>query len=91
MITVVREVQWHPFRKYLCPGQCQRGLLGWSIPVANLVPGWGTYLGCGFDPSLVREATHRRFSLTSVFLSLPSSVSERNEKMSLGEVKEMFL
>ena len=49
------------------------------------IPGQGACLGCGFDsqPRLIQEATDPCFSLAS--MSLPSSLSKSNEKMSSGE------
>ena len=55
--------------------------------VEGSIPGQGTYLGCSFDPQLglEQEATDPCFSLTSMFLSLPSSLSKTNEDIFLGE------
>lgn len=46
-----------------------------------------THLGCVINhrPRYVWEAPDRCSSLTSIFLSLPSSLSKINENMSLGE------
>ena len=47
--------------------------------VASSIPGQGTCLGCGPGPWLgcVRQATHRCFSLSSMFLSLSPPLSKR--------------
>ena len=72
----------------LCPGCC--GSLGWSIihsqGATGLIPGQGTFLGCGFNPQLGRvwEAIDWCFSLVSTFLflpyCLPSSISKAMKK-----------
>ena len=66
-----------------------------SQRVAASVPGQGTYLGCMFDPGpgcmhphlgvdslsgQVQEATCWCFSLASVFVSLPSSITALKKK-----------
>ena len=64
--------------------------------VAGSIPVQGTYLGCVFDP-LSRhrwKAANWCFSLTTMFLSLPLSLSlslkAMGEKMSSGEDKKNF-
>ena len=57
-----------------------------ELRVSVLIPGQGTRLGFGFSPWWAREpeAADGCFSLTSVFLSLPS-LSLRSLSMSLSE------
>ena len=75
-------------QRFLCVlnngGAALAGWLRWleHLPmhqkVAGLIPRQGMYLGCGFDPwsKRIQEATNRCLSLTSMFLSLPSSLSK---------------
>ena len=59
-------------------------MLSCNGKVKGLIPGQGTYLGCGFDPWLGRvlEATSWCFSLAWMFPSLPVSLPlfKKNEK-----------
>ena len=60
--------------------------------IVGLIPDQGTYLGYRFDPGLgvYRKATNQCFSLALIFLCLPSSLSERNKKISSGEDKKKW-
>ena len=65
--------------------------------IVGPIPDPCTCLNCGFNPwsRHVQEATSRRFSPSSMFLSLPfsllPSLSKSNEKMYWGEDKIKFL
>ena len=63
------------------------GSVGCSKKLGGLIPSEDTCLNGQFGPQprCVQEATNQCFSLTSMFLSLPSSLSKTKEKMSLGE------
>ena len=55
------------------------------------IPSQSTFLDCGFNPwsRHIWEATHWCFSLTSMFLSLPPSLSKINEKCPRVRIKKI--
>ena len=62
------------------------GALSCNQRVVGSIPGQCTCLGFGFNPwsEHRREAADRSFSLTSMFLSLPSFFLKTNEKNVIG-------
>ena len=89
-INMHSNLNYVPFSSgAISPSRC--GPVGWSIVLSRKGGGVdsqaGTYLGSMSNPQSrrIQETAHRCFSLTLIFLSLPSSLSESNIKMTSGE------
>ena len=63
-------------RALACVAQLVLAIVLYTERVTSLIPGQGTYRGCGFDPwsELIQEAADLYFPLTSMFLAPPHSI-----------------